>query len=269
MHKIAIHSVPRSGSSWLGNIFNSHPKVIFKYQPLFSYAFKDYLNINSSEKEIELFFEQLMHSDDDFINQKDGIEKGNIPVFQKNNDITHVLYKEVRYHYLLDNLLKQSPDLKLILLVRNPLAVLYSWYTAPKEFRRELGWVFEDEWLSAPKKNLGKVEEYNGYEKWKEATLLFHQLHQDYPDQVFLLKYQHLLKHTQDIVEQIFSFVGLSMHEQTLKFISASQSVHHEDAYSVFKKRTNDDQWKQLPQSIIDYIRNDLKSTSLESYLHE
>ena len=44
MKRIAIHSVPRSGSSWLGQILNSSLKVCFRFQPLFSYAFKDYLN---------------------------------------------------------------------------------------------------------------------------------------------------------------------------------------------------------------------------------
>lgn len=269
MHKIAIHSVPRSGSSWLGQLINSHPKVSYKYQPLFSYVFKDYLGPSSSAEDILSFFNAIMISKDAFINQTEGVDLGLVPEFYKAKVLTHSCYKEVRYHYLLDNMLMQSPDLKLILLIRNPLAVLYSWFTAPNEFRTEQGWVFEDEWFRAYKKNLDKVEEYNGYEKWKEAALLFHQLHKDYPGQVFLINYRQLLKHTKQIVEQIFDFVDLSMHEQTLQFISASQSVHHENAYSVFKKKTHDEDWKQLPQPIIDYIRNDLKNTSLETYLNE
>ena len=79
MQKIAIHSVPRSGSTWLGNIFNSHPNVSFKYQPLFSYAFKDYLGSESDLEKINRFFKEIMKSDDDFINQKEGVEKGIIP----------------------------------------------------------------------------------------------------------------------------------------------------------------------------------------------
>ena len=59
MKRIAIHSVPRSGSSWLGQILNSSPKVCFRFQPLFSYAFKDYLNEKSSQEDIMTFFEQI------------------------------------------------------------------------------------------------------------------------------------------------------------------------------------------------------------------
>jgi len=58
MKKIALHSVPRSGSSWIGQILNSSPKVNYKFQPLFSYAFKGYLDENSSRERIDEFFEK-------------------------------------------------------------------------------------------------------------------------------------------------------------------------------------------------------------------
>lgn len=211
MQKIAIHSVPRSGSTWLGNIINSHPNVSFKYQPLFSYAFKDYLNEFSSKEDINSFFELISTSDDDFINQKAGIEKGIIPVFKKSDLITHSCYKEVRYHHILENLLNQSPDLKLILLIRNPLSVLQSWYKAPKEFHTEQGWDFEQEWLDAPKKNLNKPEEFNGYNKWKEATTLFLKLNKEFPEQVIIITYNQLLSNTLKTVKQLFDFTNLKM----------------------------------------------------------
>ena len=44
MKRIGLHGVPRSGTSWLGNIFNSSPDLTYKHQPLYSYAFKNYLN---------------------------------------------------------------------------------------------------------------------------------------------------------------------------------------------------------------------------------
>ncbi len=56
--KIAVHGVPRSGTSWLSEIFNSSPRVLFKYQPLFSYVLKDFLNPGSSREEIGAFFEK-------------------------------------------------------------------------------------------------------------------------------------------------------------------------------------------------------------------
>ena len=42
MRHLALFGCPRSGTSWLGQIFNSAPDVAYRYQPLFSYEFKDW-----------------------------------------------------------------------------------------------------------------------------------------------------------------------------------------------------------------------------------
>ena len=269
MMNLAIHSAPRSGSTWLGNLFNSHPNVKFSYQPLFSYAFKNYLNPNSSNEEIESFFESIFNSNDDFINQKAGIEKGIIPEFRKNTTLSHNCYKEVRYHHILENILEKNSNFKLILLIRNPLAVLESWRQAPREFRKDLGWNFKQEWLSAPKKNEDKPESFYGYEKWKESTIMFHKLHSEYPQRVKLVRYLDLINDTVNTVEELFDFVDLDIDPQTSKFIEDSKSANHSDAYSVYKTKSEDDGWKQLPNSIIDYVTNDLENTQLERYIDE
>ncbi|WP_268225537.1 sulfotransferase domain-containing protein [Sinomicrobium oceani] len=255
--RIAIHSVPRSGSTWLGNIFNSHPNVAFRYQPLFSYAFKDALNTNSSKEEIINFFQDIKTSSDDFINQKEGVQKGIIPTFPK-GDITHVCYKEVRYHHLLENMLEKKGDLKVIGLIRNPLAVIHSWLRAPKEFKKELGWREEEEWRYAPKKNLNKPEEFNGYEKWKEVMILFESFQKQYPERFYLLNYDDLLCDKIAVIKNVFSFCDLNMPQQSINFIHQSSSTDQSDAYSVFKAKTKDDGWeKHLPKFIIEEITKD------------
>ena len=35
------------------------------------------------------------------------------------------------------------------------------------------------------KKNLGRKEEFHGFEKWKEASKIFVRLEQEYPDRYF------------------------------------------------------------------------------------
>ena len=267
MQYIAIHSVPRSGSTWLGQIFNSHPKVNFSYQPLFSFAFKDYLNEASSSEDIEAFFKNISSSDDDFINQKEDIKKGIVPDFSTDEDFTHICYKEVRYHHILENLMAKHKSVKLILLIRNPLATLYSWKNAPKEFRADQGWDFEKEWQFAPSKNLDKKEEFNGYDKWKEATILYHNLKKQYPERVTIISYNELMSDTLSVVERLFNFVDLKVDELTTDFLKKSTSVTQADAYSVFKQRTKDENWKALPKHIIDYIFKDLQHSELEIYL--
>lgn len=267
MYRVAIHSVPRSGSTWLGQIFNSTPSVKYAYQPLFSYAFKSRLNENSTKDEIHLFFNDLLHSHDDFILQKELLDQYSNLEFEKNN-ITHIIYKEVRYHYILKNLLEQDEELRLVALVRNPLATVHSWWKAPREFRKDLHWNIDEEWEYADKKNMHRKEEYNGYRKWKETAILFENLQRTYPNRVYLLNFGTLLKATEATIKELFDFCRIPFTRQTIAFINASKSMNDNDPYSVFKKKIDDLAWQQsLPMEIIVKIQDDLKGTSLIKYL--
>lgn len=268
MKKIAIHSVPRSGSSWVGQIVNSSPDVNFKFQPLFSYAFKDYLNSSSSLIDINTFFESIAKSNDSFLLQQDKIDKGIYPSFQKNEQLTHIAYKEVRYHHILENMLEVDSDIIVIGIVRNPYAVINSFLNAPREFRKDLGWDELSEWQYANKKNLNRPEEFFGYEKWKEVVLLFQKLKEQYSGRFYLLKYDLLLNDTLKEVENIFNFCGIKMTSQTRSFLKNSSQKNQEDTYSVYKQKTTDDSWKKsLNPIIIDEISKDLKNYGLQEYL--
>jgi len=268
MKKIGIHSVPRSGSSWIGQIFNSSPDINFKFQPLFSYAFKDYLSETSSKEEINSFFEKIALSDDPFLLQQEKIDKGIYPAFKKSVQKTHIVYKEVRYHHILENMLKVDSDVIVVGIVRSPYAVVKSFLNAPREFRKDLGWDELAEWRYAKKKNLDRSEEFNGYEKWKEVVLLFQKLKKQYPNRFCFVKYDALLTNTLEEVESIFNFCGIPLQDQTRSFLLQSTQINQEDAYSVYKKKTVDDGWKEkLNSTIIDEISKDLKISSLEEYL--
>lgn len=268
MKKIAIHSVPRSGSTWLGQILNSSSCVKFVYQPLFSYAFKSYLDEQSSKEKISQFFEEIAYSDDLFINQVEDIKKKLVPKFEKFEKIDVCVYKEVRYHYILQNLLEQSEEVKIIGLVRNPLSVINSWIRAPREFREDLGWNELEEWNFAKKKNQDKREEYNGFQKWKESTLLFEYLQKKYPNRFLLVVYNDLIQDVNNTVKRIFDFCDLDLEEQTLSFINVNNVKHSKEAYSVFKKIKQDSKWEyQLNKEIVNNIKADLKGSNLEKYL--
>ncbi len=269
MKKIAIHSVPRSGSTWLGEIFNSSDVVNYNFQPLFSYAFKDRLNDNSSKEEIDVFFDDLINTDDEFINQTQRRNSGKSPNFKKENILNTVVYKEVRYHHILENLLDNDKDVIIIGLVRNPLSVINSWLKAPKEFRKDLDWNELEEWRFAEKKNLNKVEEFIGYQKWKQVALLFEKLAKKYPKRFCLIKYNELLKNPFDITKKMFDFCGLELKKQTIDFLNESRKTDDSnDAYSVYRKVQTDDKWKNSLNSIIvDDILKDLKDISLKKYL--
>ena len=267
MHRIAIHTAPRSGSSWLGMIFNSSPQVLYRFQPLFSYTHKGQLTPESTLNDIDKFFEDIIHTEDEFVLQKDAAERGAIPSFQKSNP-THVVYKEVRYHHILANLLKQDKEIKVIGMIRNPMSVVHSWLNAPKEFKRELGWKVEEEWYAAPKKNDDKPEEFNGFLKWKELASLFMELDQRFPDRFLLVQYKHLIKNTDQEVRKLFDFAGLPYQEQTRNFVTSSTSKNDEDPYGIFRVKDSDDSWKgNLPDFIVEKINAELRHSDLEQFL--
>ncbi len=267
MKRIAIHSVPRSGSTWLGSIFDSCPNVLYKYQPLFSYALKGFLSPESSAEEIKTFFLKLEQINDNFIDQKEAKAKGIVPEFRKES-FTTIVYKEVRYNNILKNLLLKDKEIKIIGLIRNPLAVLSSWYNARREFRKDLGWKLEEEWRFAAKKNRNKPEEFFGFEKWKQTAQLFEQLNIEYPERFYLVKYEDLLNKTEETVKYLFNFSNLNYTKQTEKFIKASKNKHNEDVYSVFKVKTEDKNWQNLlPRQIIEEINKNLKTSSMKKYI--
>jgi len=266
--RIAIHSVPRSGSSWLGQIFNSSPNVNFNFQPLFSYAFKDALTLSSNKNDIIHFFNQIALSDDDFLNSMEHIKTGRYPKFKKANNYSHIVYKEVRYHNLLKHLMKIDDEIIVVGLVRNPKAVINSWFQAPKEFKKELNWKKEEEWFEASKKNSGKPEEFNGFKKWLECFEIFNFLKKTYPDRFIEIEYDELLSDTEMITEKIFNFCKIPLNSQTEHFISNSRNKDNEDAYSVYKMKQTDDKWlAELSPDIIYSIDKTLKKENIIKYL--
>ncbi|MAA79118.1 MAG: hypothetical protein CL916_07635 [Deltaproteobacteria bacterium] len=232
MFKIAIHSVPRSGSTWLGEIFNSSHNTKYCFQPLFSYKFKDFLSPTSTKVEVNTFFKQLAQTTDGFILQKEQRSVGTLPTFS-DGEISHVVYKEVRYHHILKNLCNLQSGIKLVLLIRNPIAVMNSWVNSPKEFNPS--WNIDEELLFAPKKNLSRKEESYGLQAWIDTTKLFEYLAATFPNDVILIRYSDLKGNTVQTTKTLFDFCHLTYDEPTETFLDKSQTTFVSGTYSVFR----------------------------------
>lgn len=265
MDKLAIFGVPRSGTSWLGQIFNSHPNVTMRNQPLFSYEHKGRLNETSSQKEIYSFFEEIYNSRDDFALMASEAQK-NYPIFSKSTNQTHIIFKETRYLQIVENILAQCPNVKILGIVRNPLATLASWLQAPKEYNPE--WIFLDEWRLASSKNQNKPEEFYGFSKWKEVAENFLRFEEMYPNQFKLVRYDQLNENPLNIADELLKFCGLILHPQVEEFIKTSQSKHDADPYSVFRAKRSDNQWQKiLPADVIKQVQKELANTPLQTFL--
>jgi hypothetical protein len=233
MHKIAIHSVPRSGSTWLGEILNSSINVKYCFQPLFSYKFKGFLDERSPKEDIDNFFSMLNDTDDEFICQNSQRAVGTLPNFEKLSFTTHVIYKEVRYHHILENLISEDNEIKLVLLIRNPIEVMNSWINAPKEFDKS--WNLDKELLNAGHKNQGRKENFYGLNAWIQTTKLFERLAKNHSQRVVLINYSSLQNNLIQTVRDLFGFCNLELTNSTNSFLNESIEKKVSDTYSVFR----------------------------------
>lgn len=266
MKRIGFHGVARSGTTWVGNIFNSSPYITYKHQPLYSYAFKDFLNNSSKKKDILRFFQQISESTDDYTNQETLIKEGLVPHFPKLESSKNIIvYKEARHHHIIETLLREDDEFIFVGIIRNPLATLWSWKNAPNEFKKE--WNFDKEWRYAELKNEGFPENFYGYEKWKEAAYIFEKVAEQYPQRVHLINYSEFLHNPKERTQQMFDKLDIKMHPQVIQFLDDSKSKS-KGPYSVFRKKIIDDDWvNNISNKIVDHIVDDLTETQLEKYL--
>ncbi|TYA56641.1 sulfotransferase family protein [Formosa maritima] len=260
---IWINGMPRSGTSWLSQIFDSHPNISFKLSPLFSYAFKNFVDENSSKQEWFDLFERVFVTKDDFINQNYRRESGEYPIFIK-NELTKLVIKDTRYHNLTDNLLKLFSDIKFIHIVRHPCGAINSWLKAPKEFPQNLNPL--EEWRTA-KSRKKSIEEFWGFDDWLFLTKKYLKLQEEFPNNVRVVFYEDLVHNIYTESKKMFEFVNLKIGRQTMEFLEKSQNSYNESEYAVFKNKDVATQWKtELHPEIINSIEEELIINNLTHF---
>lgn len=265
---ISLHGAPRSGTSWLGKIFDSHPDVAYRYQPLFSHRFRGAIDANTSPQVVREFLQQLYAvTSDEFILQRQQVARGAHPVAaQKRQPSGVMVMKEVRFHYVIPKLLEAVPGTKIVGIVRHPCGVINSWLKTEREFKPE--WDAMTEWRDAPSKNGGRREEYYGFNRWKELTRCFLESKRCHPDAFCLVRYESLVANPVDETRKLFAFCALDMPPQVVNFLARSQEAEVDDPDSVFRLPEVADRWKdELPVSIRDAIFYELRGTDLELFL--
>lgn len=261
-----LAGVARSGTSWVGQILASHPRVCFRFQPLFSYEFKGRVNEDSSAEDFRRFFRDLGASGEAFLRQEDKVASGEYPERQERGDETTLAFKENRYQSLVAPMLRRVPELRLIGLVRHPCAVLNSWSKNTKEFPP--GADFRKEWRLGMCKNSGP-EDYFGYYRWKEVSHLYLDLAAQFPDRVLVLRYEDLVEDPTAGSKAMLGFCGLDYAPEVSAFVEESTSAHNKSYYAVYKDASVAVQWREeMPDDIVKEIYADLRGTRLEQFLH-
>jgi hypothetical protein len=225
--------VPRSGSSWLGQLINSHPDVSFRFQPLFSHEFGPHVQRHFSESTLPELFDQIFFTRSSFLNQSERIAEGDYPIFQKRPNSSVLAFKENSYLDMVGQMLTELQSLRAIFLVRDPIKVIESWVSAPREFPNYSS--IENEWEWAPSKNVTS-RDFFGYRKWEKATQEFVRLNRLFPEQTQVVRYEVLAGSPSSVTRELFDFIGLDFDQQTQSFISASSQPSPADRpYSVFR----------------------------------
>jgi len=266
LNYIWLNGMPRSGTSWLSQIFDSHPNVRFKLSPLFSYAFKNAVNAESSKDEWLNFLQSVCLTEDDFMDQKYRRKNGEYPLFKyKKKNPDHLVIKDTRYHNLTIRVLKLIPEMKFVHIIRHPCGTINSWIKAPREFPPKANPL--NEWKSGKCRKTGE-EEFWGFDDWKYLTKLYLTLQDKYPDRVMIVRYEELVNEPLPVVAQMFQFANLMLHQQTIEFLKDSQSRNVECEYAVFKRKDVKDKWRnELDPYIISEVIADLKDTKLEQFV--
>ena len=260
-----LAGVARSGTSWLGQIFDSSPEVRFSFQPFFSYEFKNKVNEDSTQSEFDQLLKDIYNCDSSFLTQEDKRKSGEYPTFKKTSNTGNMVFKENRYQYIIEPLMRKCHKVQLVGIIRNPNAVLNSWMKNPKEFPSESDPM--KEWRFGDCKNRGH-EDFFGYYKWKETSNLYLDLQSKWPSRVYVLKYEDLVCSTVEVVKDLFDFCKINFNNQTEDFICKSTNNHNDSPYSVYKNKLVVSQWKEeLDSYIIKEIINDLSGTRLAQFI--
>lgn len=260
-----ISGMPRSGTTWLSQMFASSPDVRLKSCPLYSYEFKNALDETSSTEQWGTLFAKLYQTKSEFLDQDHLRKYGLIPHFKdKHENPQHLIIKSNRFHNLTPYILALKEQVRFIHVVRHPCATIFSWLSNPREFPSHADPLLE--WRSGQCRKTGPGE-FWGFDDWKKVTTQALRLSEQYPSRHKVVRYENLVKNTEHQTRELFVFLQVPFEKQTLDFINLSHSRHDDHKHSVFKNPELKIEWgDKLDASIISACMSEIRGTELEQF---
>ena len=262
-----LSGMPRSGTTWLGQILASHPDIRLKHCPLFSYEFRDRCNESSDRSDWLNLLHEVYHQSGPFLDQEHLRSKGLVPQFQNKAVAPRVLaIKSNRFHHLSRNIIELVPEVRWIAVVRHPAATIHSWITNATEFPANADPATE--WRTGACRKSGPGE-FWGFNDWLTVTKSQLALSREFPDRVHLLRYDSFDLQPMVSTLKLFTWLGLDVDPQVEDFVAKSQALHSDNKRSVFKKPGNSSRWqRELDENIRHEIEETCVRENLADFLH-
>jgi len=200
---IFILSLPRSGSTLLQKILATHSKIKTTAEPWILlhqlYAFKkegivsEYMH-GHLHQAVNDFCSELPNGQNDYL---DGIRNLVLSLYKKtaNENNIYFLDKTPRYHLIAKEIIKLFPDAKIIILWRNPLAIISSM-------------------LETWAKGKWKIYNFNVDIYYGLQNLL--KVYQENKTKILTIKYENLVKNSKKEIKNIMSFLDLELEDKML-----------------------------------------------------
>jgi hypothetical protein len=263
---VVVTGMPRSGTSWLGEIVHSAPPVRLRVSPPFSWELKNCIAPGAPKAAWDDMLARAYRSSDPFMTQRERRLSGEYPTFADKPDEPPVLaVKFDRFLDLVPEMLAHYPDLRVAAIIRHPCGAIHSWLTAPREFPPDADPLAN--WRSGAAKKVWPGD-FFGFDDWLAMTRMHLELARRHPDRVVLLRYEALVADPVAQARRVFDTLDLPFGAQTRDFLAASHSRGPDTPYAVYKPKSVKDRWRrELQPEIRDAILAELEPGELDAFL--
>lgn len=261
---VFLLGMPRSGTTWLSQIFEHSPEVLMRLSPNYSYAMKNALNENSIADEWTAQLSAAIVTDDSFMTQNWKREKGELDWIDKDERVRLLMIKDTRFLELYLIGMGLLPAAKCLFIVRHPCGALNSWR---KSSEYPSGSDFHAEWRTGACRKSEGPGEYWGFEDWKRTARLFLAAEAKDPGRVRVFRYEDLVDRPVETTETLFEFAGIEVAAEVSDFLTRSHARHDPNAFSVFRSPTVAESWqREFPEDIAAQVLADIQNTDLERF---
>ena len=258
--------MPRSGTTWLSQIFDSSPDFIVRLSPNYSWPLKNQLHLDSSREDWIANLSTALTTDDPFMTQNYRRDTGELSTFPPRSlqSVKRLAIKDTRFHDLYLRAMELFAEAQLIYLVRHPGGMLNSWWRS-KEFPAEAD--FAAEWRGGACRKIEGPGEYWGFEDWRALAERYLALESHAPERYRICRYEDLVRDRERVTAELFAFSGHGVRPATHTFLQDSRSRHDDRTYAVFKHPSVANRWHaELPEAIQEEIQSELTGTPLARF---